>query len=82
MSRFVEVQSTEEGTDLGAVLRNGREILLQGFNWDSHKYDWWRNLENKIPDIAKSASHCFSWISAIFPKTFTHSILDMGLSSC
>ncbi|KAK8552446.1 hypothetical protein V6N12_041041 [Hibiscus sabdariffa] len=46
--------NTEESTDLGAVLRNGREILLQGFNWESHKYDWWRNLEKKVPDIAKS----------------------------
>ncbi|PPD88961.1 hypothetical protein GOBAR_DD14097 [Gossypium barbadense] len=48
------MQGPEESTDLGAVLRNGREILLQGFNWESHKYDWWRNLERKVPDIAKS----------------------------
>ncbi|KAJ0087302.1 hypothetical protein Patl1_09456 [Pistacia atlantica] len=41
-------------TDIGAVLHNGREILLQGFNWESHKHDWWRNLERKVPDIAKS----------------------------
>ncbi|EOY15167.1 Alpha-amylase-like 2 isoform 2 [Theobroma cacao] len=46
--------TVEESTDPGAVLRNGREILLQGFNWESHKYDWWRNLEKKVPDIAKS----------------------------
>ncbi|KAE8682128.1 putative alpha-amylase 2 [Hibiscus syriacus] len=46
--------NTEESTDLDAVLRNGREILLQGFNWESHKYDWWRNLEKKVPGIAKS----------------------------
>ncbi|KAF2310166.1 hypothetical protein GH714_007012 [Hevea brasiliensis] len=41
-------------TDIGAAVRNGREILLQAFNWESHKYDWWRNLERKVPDIAKS----------------------------
>ncbi|KAK3038895.1 hypothetical protein RJ639_028617 [Escallonia herrerae] len=37
-----------------AVIRNGKEILLQAFNWESHKHDWWRNLERKVPDIAKS----------------------------
>ncbi|KAF2324746.1 hypothetical protein GH714_016604 [Hevea brasiliensis] len=41
-------------TDIGAAVRNGREILLQAYNWESHKYDWWRNLERKVPDIAKS----------------------------
>lgn len=40
--------------DIGAVIRKGREILLQGFNWESHEYDWWKNLERKIPDIASS----------------------------
>ncbi|KAJ6953390.1 hypothetical protein NC652_005177 [Populus alba x Populus x berolinensis] len=39
---------------LGAVLRSGREILLQAFNWESHKHDWWRKLEKKVADIAKS----------------------------
>ncbi|XP_039137593.1 probable alpha-amylase 2 [Dioscorea cayenensis subsp. rotundata] len=51
----------------GNVIQNGREILLQAFNWESHKYDWWKNLEDKVPDIAKSGftsvwlpppSHC------------------------
>ncbi|XP_012449177.1 probable alpha-amylase 2 isoform X1 [Gossypium raimondii] len=54
MSRYIELQTVEESTDLGAVLRKGKEILLQGFNWESHKYDWWENLEKKVPDIAKS----------------------------
>ncbi|KAL7588948.1 probable alpha-amylase 2 [Lactuca sativa] len=36
------------------VIRNGREILLQAFNWESRKHDWWRNLEKKVPDMAKS----------------------------
>nr|GMD03786.1 probable alpha-amylase 2 [Ipomoea batatas] len=51
------------------VIRNGQEIILQAFNWESHKHDWWRNLERKVPDISKSgftsawlppASHSFS----------------------
>jgi len=29
-------------------------FFLQGFNWESHKYNWWNNLETKVPDIAKS----------------------------
>ncbi|KAF5202041.1 Alpha-amylase 3 protein, partial [Thalictrum thalictroides] len=41
-------------TGQGAVLRNGKEILLQAFNWESHKHEWWRNLEGKVPDIAES----------------------------
>ncbi|XP_050222177.1 probable alpha-amylase 2 [Mercurialis annua] len=40
--------------DIGAAVRNGREILLQAFNWESHKHDWWRTLEKKVSDIAKS----------------------------
>ncbi|KVI05159.1 Alpha amylase [Cynara cardunculus var. scolymus] len=36
------------------VINNGREIILQAFNWESCKHDWWRNLEKKVPDMAKS----------------------------
>ncbi|GKD48762.1 probable alpha-amylase 2 [Tanacetum coccineum] len=51
------------------VIHNGREVLLQAFNWESRKHDWWRNLERKVPDMAKSgitsawlppATHSFS----------------------
>ncbi|CAN1322874.1 Probable alpha-amylase 2, partial [Linum perenne] len=28
--------------------------FLQSFNWESHKHDWWTNLDKKLPDIAKS----------------------------
>ncbi|KAI5392691.1 probable alpha-amylase 2 [Lathyrus oleraceus] len=38
----------------GAVLRDGKEILFQAFNWESHKYNWWETLETKIADIAKA----------------------------
>ncbi|KAL2645486.1 hypothetical protein R1flu_013073 [Riccia fluitans] len=34
------------------VIRAGEEILLQAFNWESHKHSWWKNLEPKIPEIA------------------------------
>nr|QED40920.1 alpha amylase a3 [Agave tequilana] len=38
----------------GEVIQNGREILFQGFNWESHKNDWWKNLEKKVIDLAES----------------------------
>lgn len=46
----------DEGTqqiDPASLVRSGREIILQAFNWESNKYDWWTILENKVPDIAK-----------------------------
>ncbi|KAK7850293.1 putative alpha-amylase 2 [Quercus suber] len=58
--------------DLGAVVRSGREILFQAFNWESHKYDWWRNLEMKVPDIAKCG-----FTSAWLPPA-THSFAPQG----
>lgn len=45
---------------------------LQAFNWESHKYDWWRNLERKVPDIAKSG-----FTSAWLPPA-THSFSSEG----
>ncbi|KAG6648356.1 probable alpha-amylase 2 isoform X1 [Carya illinoinensis] len=67
--RSNDIDESNQQNDLGAIARNGREILFQAFNWESHKYDWWRNLERKVPDIAKSgftsawlppASHSFA----------------------
>ena len=31
-----------------------KHLFLQAFNWESHKHDWWHNLERKVGDIAKS----------------------------
>ncbi|MQM09743.1 hypothetical protein Taro_042620 [Colocasia esculenta] len=28
--------------------------LNQAFNWESHKLDWWKNLEQTVPDLANS----------------------------
>uniref|UniRef100_A0A2N9FLH0 Alpha-amylase n=1 Tax=Fagus sylvatica TaxID=28930 RepID=A0A2N9FLH0_FAGSY len=83
---------SNQQNDLGAVVRSGREILLQvrltrilflivsieqkaiagAFNWESHKYDWWRNLETKVPDIAKCG-----FTSAWLPPA-THSFAPEG----
>jgi alpha-amylase len=29
-------------------------IVCQAFNWESHKHNWWSNLEGRVADIAKS----------------------------
>ncbi|KAH9625466.1 hypothetical protein KSS87_008129 [Heliosperma pusillum] len=59
LSRFVT--SSLQISFSGGTIRTGREILLQAFNWESHKHDWWRNLEKKVPDIAKSGFTC-AWL--------------------
>ncbi|EPS66762.1 alpha-amylase, partial [Genlisea aurea] len=58
--------------DPAAAIRSGKEVLLQAFNWESHKHDWWSNLENKVPDMAKSG-----FTSAWLPPP-THSIAPEG----
>ncbi|THF95992.1 hypothetical protein TEA_009395 [Camellia sinensis var. sinensis] len=48
------------------------EVVDSAFNWESHKHDWWRNLDNKVPDIAKSG-----FTSAWLPPA-THSFAPEG----
>ncbi|KAL1542853.1 putative alpha-amylase 2 [Salvia divinorum] len=67
-----ELGHGNEQPDPAATIRNGKEILLQAFNWESHKHDWWRNLEQKVPDIAKSG-----FTSAWLPPP-THSFSPEG----
>ncbi|KAL9264190.1 putative alpha-amylase 2 [Drosera capensis] len=59
-------------TDSASIIRSGREVVLQAFNWESYKYDWWRNLDRKVPDIAKSG-----FTSAWLPPA-THSFSPEG----
>ncbi|XP_020261766.1 probable alpha-amylase 2 isoform X2 [Asparagus officinalis] len=44
----------EADSEKGEVIRKGKEILFQGFNWESHKNVWWKNLEKKMTDLAES----------------------------
>ncbi len=30
----------------------GREVLLQGFNWESHKHDWWNTMHDQADWLA------------------------------
>ncbi|KAH0456337.1 hypothetical protein IEQ34_014244 [Dendrobium chrysotoxum] len=56
----------------GGVIRNGREILFQGFNWESHKSDWWVNLEKKVSDLAESG------FTSVWLPPATHSVSPEG----
>ncbi|KAG6644687.1 hypothetical protein CIPAW_08G070100 [Carya illinoinensis] len=67
-----DFDESNQQNDLGAVIRNGREILFQAFNWESHKHDWWRKLESKVPDMAKSG-----FTSAWLPPA-SHSLSPEG----
>ncbi|XP_020094166.1 probable alpha-amylase 2 isoform X2 [Ananas comosus] len=62
----------EAATQTGTVIRIGREILFQAFNWESHKHDWWNSLEKKVADLAKSG-----FTSAWLPPA-THSVSPEG----
>ncbi|OQU81474.1 hypothetical protein SORBI_3006G063600 [Sorghum bicolor] len=44
----------EQAARDGGIIKNGREILFQAFNWESNKHNWWRNLEEKVTDLAES----------------------------
>ncbi|KAI3875817.1 hypothetical protein MKX03_023740 [Papaver bracteatum] len=51
---YVNHDLDDQNSNQGLVLQNGKEILFQAFNWESHKHNWWRTLERKVPDIANS----------------------------
>lgn len=38
----------------GAGTGNGYEILFQGFNWESHRHNWYKTLSGQVKDIAKA----------------------------
>jgi alpha-amylase len=40
-------------TSTGPAAGNGYEILLQAFNWESHKRPWYRDMMSKVPEWAK-----------------------------
>ncbi|KAJ3706802.1 hypothetical protein LUZ61_010507 [Rhynchospora tenuis] len=44
----------EASAQAGGVIKNGREILFQGFNWESKNRNWWEHLANKVLDLANS----------------------------
>ncbi|XP_038979702.1 probable alpha-amylase 2 isoform X2 [Phoenix dactylifera] len=65
-----KLKRTESFSD--GVIQKGREILFQAFNWESHKYGWWKNLEKKVADLAKCG-----FTSAWLPPV-THSFSPEG----
>lgn len=38
----------------GAGSGSGYEILFQGFNWESHKHNWYKTLTGQVKDLAKA----------------------------
>jgi hypothetical protein len=40
--------------DLLAQGTNGREVMMQGFNWESKKFNWYNILNNSAGDLAAS----------------------------
>lgn len=39
----------------------GGDVLLQGFHWNSHRYDWWNVVAAKAPDI-QAAGFTMVWL--------------------
>uniref|UniRef100_A0A0D9W2F2 Alpha-amylase n=1 Tax=Leersia perrieri TaxID=77586 RepID=A0A0D9W2F2_9ORYZ len=54
MAEVSDDRFQELATRKGGIIKNGREILFQAFNWESHKHNWLGNMEKKVVDIAKS----------------------------
>ncbi|CAL5221418.1 g3605 [Coccomyxa viridis] len=41
-------------TASGPALGNGYEIILQGFNWESHRHNWYQTLKEQASMIARA----------------------------
>lgn len=37
-----------------SIIRQGREIIFQAFNWESHNIKWWRYLEDQVQDLVEA----------------------------
>lgn len=42
------------GVSSGPAAGSGREIILQGFNWESHRDKWYVKLESQLDEIAEA----------------------------
>ena len=42
------------GISSGPAAGSGREIILQGFNWESHRDKWYAKLESQLDEIAEA----------------------------
>jgi hypothetical protein len=40
-------------TSTGPAAGDGHEIMLQGFNWESYKHDWYKTLKEQAKRIAE-----------------------------
>eukprot|EP00252_Welwitschia_mirabilis_P016295 TRINITY_DN3595_c0_g1_i1.p1 TRINITY_DN3595_c0_g1~~TRINITY_DN3595_c0_g1_i1.p1 ORF type:complete len:419 (+),score=77.94 TRINITY_DN3595_c0_g1_i1:182-1438(+) len=62
------------------VIQSGREILLQGFNWESHKHKWWPNMQQKVLEIAK-AGFTSVWLPPAFDSLAPQGYLPRDIYS-
>ncbi|TQD72841.1 hypothetical protein C1H46_041623 [Malus baccata] len=51
--KTIQWQSTEEQTNLEPGTGTGREIVFQGFNWESWRRQWYLDLAPKAADLSK-----------------------------
>ena len=70
LSRWVPRWNPEEGP-LNR-LKLGREVVLQGFHWESHTHPWYGIVESKAEDIAKAG------FTGVWMPPASHSIAPQG----
>ncbi|KAG0607025.1 hypothetical protein M758_9G186900 [Ceratodon purpureus] len=51
-TRVEEVEDSQFDDSGEDLVRKGKEIFIQGFNWESHKQRWWVTLKEKVPELA------------------------------
>ncbi|XP_009587655.1 uncharacterized protein [Nicotiana tomentosiformis] len=70
--KTVKWQRTPEETKLESGTGTGREIVFQGFNWESWRRQWYLELANKAADLSRSG------ITAVWFPPPTESVAPQG----
>ncbi|XP_016508039.2 uncharacterized protein LOC107825671 isoform X2 [Nicotiana tabacum] len=70
--KTVKWQRTPEETKLESGTGTGREIVFQGFNWESWRREWYLELANKAADLSRSG------ITAVWFPPPTESVAPQG----
>lgn len=53
-SQLLEQMKPPQRIGSGAGAGNGFEILLQAFNWESHKHNYYKTLQGQVKEFAKA----------------------------
>ncbi|KAK4347809.1 hypothetical protein RND71_034148 [Anisodus tanguticus] len=70
--KTVKWQRTPEETKLESGTGTGREIVFQGFNWESWRRQWYLELANKAADLSRCG------ITAVWLPPPTESVAPQG----